>query len=157
MVQQGPLGGQLPHPHVAVLPAGQQQPALAGQVHPGDPAVVGGDLADDVAPGQAEQPDVAAAVGRYQDAILELAPDGQRGDTVARPVPYLAPVQEALPLPLPTPGVQGPDVDVAGDVPAGEDGPQAGGGAGQVGDVAEVLPEPGQVAALVASSLVIGH
>ena len=35
---------QLPHPHVAVLGAGEQQPAGAGQVHPRDPPVVGGNL-----------------------------------------------------------------------------------------------------------------
>ena len=156
MVQQRTLASQLPHPHVAVLPAGEQQPALTGQVHPRDPAVVGGDLADDVPPGQTEQADVAAAVGRYQDAVLELVPHGQSADTVARPVSYLGSVRQGLPLPLPPPGLQGPDVDVAGDVPAGQEGAEAGGGAGQVGDVAEVLPEPGQVLALVAARLVVG-
>ena len=83
MIQQRSLSGQLPDPDIVVLPTGQQQTALTGQVHPCDPPVVGGHLAEDVAPGQTEQANVAATVGRYQDPVLVLVPDSQGGDSVA--------------------------------------------------------------------------
>ena len=54
MLQQSSLGVQLPHPHVAVLGAGEEEAALTGEVHPRDPSVVGGDLAQNVGPGQPE-------------------------------------------------------------------------------------------------------
>ena len=69
MVHQRSLAGQLPHPHVAVLGTGQEEAALTCEVHPGDPSVVGGDLADDVAPGQAEQSDVTAPVSGDENTL----------------------------------------------------------------------------------------
>ena len=82
MVQQRSLGGELPDPDIAVLSSGEEEAALTGQVHPCDPAVVGGDLTENVPPGQTEQPEVAAPVGRDQDAVLELVPHSQGGHTV---------------------------------------------------------------------------